>query len=316
MARYCCQRRSLHRFRSSARQCEGVADRIFLSALQREEGGKARSGEPPEEATLIALAVILGSLLIVALAELLRPRRRREFPALRRRLGNLGIWVFNVVLAAFVFGSPATFRTQLEAAFGLALPSWPIADAGASFIAAFLLLDLLQYAVHRCQHAAPFLWRFHALHHSDPDVDVTTSVRHHPVEYLIAAGIYWMAALALDIPAIVVVSHAVAVFAAASITHGNIRLPEWLERWLQPMLITIDLHRIHHSVSAAEANSNFGAVLSIWDRLFGTYAWIPRAQQERILFGVHELARVDGVRPSAMILTPWLLRRGAAGARD
>src|SRR5205807_1483517 len=101
----------------------------------------------------MSLAVIIGSLLAVALAELLRPRRRREFPALRRRLGNLGIWLVNVVLAAFVFAAPATFRPQFEAAFGLALPAWPIADAAVGFVVGFLLLDLLQYAIHRCQHA-------------------------------------------------------------------------------------------------------------------------------------------------------------------
>src|SRR5437660_11388661 len=99
----------------------------------------------------MSLAVIVGSLLIVALAELLRPRRRREFPALRRRLGNIGIWLLNVVLAGFVFASPATFRPQLEMVLRVDLPSWPIADAAVSFVAAFLLLDLLHYAVHRWQ---------------------------------------------------------------------------------------------------------------------------------------------------------------------
>src|SRR5438132_798935 len=214
----------------------------------------------------MSLAAIVGSLLIVALAELLRPRRRREFPALRRRLGNIGIWLLNVVLAGFVFAAPATFRPQLEAAFGLTLPAWPIADAALGFVVGFLLLDLLQYAIHRCQHAVPFLWRLHALHHSDPDVDVTTSVRHHPLEYL---------------------------FAAASITHGNTRLPDSVERWLQPVFITLDLHLVHHSLSPAEANANFGALFSIWDRLCGTYTRLPRAEQERIVFGVRELSRRD-----------------------
>src|ERR1700719_2523732 len=241
------------------------------------------------------------------MAELLWPRRGREFPALRRRLGNLGIWVVNVVLAGFVFMPPAATRAQLEAAFALALPSWPITDPLLGFLAGFLLLDLLQYAIHRCQHGVPFLWRLHALHHSDPDVDVTTSVRHHPIEYLIATGVYWLAALALGIPAIVVTSHAVTVFAAASITHGNTRLPQWLERWLQPVFITLDLHLVHHSMSSAEANANFGGVLSVWDRLFGTYTRLPRAEQERIVFGVRKLPRRDAVRPSAMLLTPWLL---------
>src|SRR5262249_20284031 len=162
-----------------------------------------------------------------------------EFPALRRRFGNIGIWLLNIVLATFTFAPPDTFRQQLETGFGVALPAWPIADGLLSLVAAFLLLDFLNYAVHRCQHSVPVLWRFHALHHSDPDVDVTTSVRHHPIEYLIAAGLCWVAVLALGIPAMIVLSHALAVFVAASLTHGNISLPEWLERLLRPVVITL-----------------------------------------------------------------------------
>jgi sterol desaturase/sphingolipid hydroxylase (fatty acid hydroxylase superfamily) len=257
----------------------------------------------------LSLVVIFGSLLAVALWEFCRPRRQREFPALRRRLGNLGIWLLNIVLVAFTFAPPDTFRPQLEAALGVALPSWPIANQWASFVAAFLLLDFLQYAMHRCQHAVPLLWRFHALHHSDPDVDVTTSVRHHPIEYLIAAAFYWLALLALDVPVAVVTSHGLAVFAAAALTHGNTRLPEWLERLLQPVVITLDLHLIHHSIAYEEANANFGAVLSVWDRLFHTFARLPRAQQDRMVFGVRELPRRECLKPSAMLLTPWRISR-------
>lgn len=258
--------------------------------------------------------MIVGSLLAVALWEFCRPRRQREFPALRRRLGNIGIWLLNIVLAAFTFAPPETFRPQLEAVLGVALPCWPIANHWSSFVAAFLLLDFLNYAVHRCQHAVPLLWRLHALHHSDPDVDVTTSVRHHPIEYLTAAGFYWLAVLALDIPVVVVATHALAVFAAAAVTHGNIRLPEWLERLLRPVVITLDLHLVHHSISYDEANANFGAVLSVWDRLFGTYVRLPRVHQERLVFGVRELPRRDCLKPSAMLLTPWILSRATVAA--
>jgi sterol desaturase/sphingolipid hydroxylase (fatty acid hydroxylase superfamily) len=115
--------------------------------------------------------------------------------------------------------------------------------------------------------------------------------------------------LALDIPVGVVVIHGLAVFAAAAITHGNVRLPEWLERLLQPVVITLDLHLIHHSISYEEANANFGAVLCVWDRLLGTYARLPRAQQDRIVFGVRELRRDDCLKPGAMLLTPWRLSR-------
>jgi sterol desaturase/sphingolipid hydroxylase (fatty acid hydroxylase superfamily) len=261
-----------------------------------------------EEAPL-TLLVIFGSLLAVAVWEFCRPRRQREFPALRRRLGNLGIWLLNIVLVAFIFAPPDAFRPQLEAVLGVGLPSWPIAEQWSSFVAAFLLLDFLVYATHRCQHAVPFLWRFHALHHSDPDVDVTTSVRHHPIEYVLASAVYWLTVIVLDIPAIVVLCHGLAIFGMAAVTHGNTRLPEWLERLLQPVVITLDLHLVHHSISYDEANANFGGVLSVWDRLFGTYARLPRAQQDRIVFGVRELPRRDCLKPSQMLLTPWRIAR-------
>jgi sterol desaturase/sphingolipid hydroxylase (fatty acid hydroxylase superfamily) len=257
----------------------------------------------------VTLAVVLGSLLLVALVELCQPRRRREFPALRRRLGNLGFWLLNLLLAGFVFAPPGTFRPQLEAALGVVLPAWPIADAALSFVAGLLLLDLMRYAVHRCKHAVPFFWRLHALHHSDPDVDVTTSVRHHPIEYLLGSAVYWLAVIALDIPATVWLTYSIAVFATEAIQHGNIRLPEGLERWLQPVLVTVDMHRIHHSVLFDQANSNYGAVLSVWDRLFGSYVRLSCEQQERIVFGVRELPRGDCLKPSAMLLTPWRIPR-------
>jgi sterol desaturase/sphingolipid hydroxylase (fatty acid hydroxylase superfamily) len=255
------------------------------------------------------LAVVVGSLLLVGLWELCRPRRRREFPALRRRLGNLGIWLVNLLLVTFTFAPPETFGPELQAKFGLALAAWPIADPWLGFVAGFLLLDFLQYAVHRCQHAVPWLWRFHALHHSDPDVDVTTSVRHHPIEYLLSAAVFWVAVLGLGIPPVVVLSQTLAAFAAAAVTHGNISLPEWLERLLRPVVITLDLHLVHHSIDFSRENWNYGAVLSIWDRLFGTYAQISRAQRERLVFGVRELPARQCLKFSAMMLTPWRLAR-------
>jgi sterol desaturase/sphingolipid hydroxylase (fatty acid hydroxylase superfamily) len=233
---------------------------------------------------------------------------------LRRRFGNIGFWILNLLLAALLLPPAGFVRPRIEALSGLPLPSWPIADAGLSFVAGFLLLDLMRYAVHRCEHAVPLFWRFHALHHSDPDVDVTTSVRHHPIEYVAASAVYWLAVLLLDVPVIVVVTHGLAVFGMASIQHANIRLPEWLERWLQPVLVTVDIHRIHHSVAFDQANSNYGAVLSVWDRLFGSFTRVTRAQHDSIVFGVRELPRRDGLKPTAMLLTPWRLGRIARTA--
>jgi sterol desaturase/sphingolipid hydroxylase (fatty acid hydroxylase superfamily) len=250
-------------------------------------------------------------LIIIAAWEFCGSRRRREFPALRRRVGNIGFWVLNLLLAACFFPQAASVRPHFEALSGIRFPIWPIADAALSLIVGFLLLDLVRYLVHRCEHAVPLFWRFHALHHSDPDVDVTTAVRHHPIEYLFASAVYWFALLVLDIPAVVVLSHGLATFATAAVQHGNIRLPERLERWMQPVLVTVDMHRIHHSVVFEQANSNYGAVLSIWDRLFGTYTRLSRPQHERITFGVRELPRRDCLKPTAMLLTPWRISRSA-----
>ena len=253
--------------------------------------------------------MILGSLLLVAVWEFCRPRRQRIF--LRCAGGSVisASGCSTLSSSHLSLHRSTHFGRNLQAALGVDSPFWPIGNPWVSFVSGFLLLDFLVYAVHRCQHAVPFLWRFHALHHSDPDVDVTTSVRHHPIEYVLAGAFYWLVMLALDIPVFVVSSHALAVFAAAAVTHGNTRLPGWLERILQPFVITLDLHLVHHSIAYDEANANFGGVLSIWDRLFGTLIKLPRSRQDRIVFGVADLPRRDGIKPGAMLMTPWILSR-------
>jgi hypothetical protein len=216
-----------------------------------------------------------------------RRRRKRKFPAVRRRAGNISFWLFNTTAAALVFTPPDQIRAP-----------WPLSPT-ASLVAGFLLLDLMIYAVHRTYHAVPALWRLHALHHSDPDVDWSTAVRHHPLEYLSAGAVYWLAILALGIPGPVVAFHGACVFVLAVATHGNVRWPAWLERGLAPIVITLYAHLEHHSIEVADVN--FGAVLSVWDRLFGTY----RRPSHEPVFGVRELTPCDACKPTEMLLTPF-----------
>jgi sterol desaturase/sphingolipid hydroxylase (fatty acid hydroxylase superfamily) len=169
------------------------------------------------------------------------------------------------------------FRPQLEAKLGSALPSWPIAKGWAAFVAAFLLFDLLRCLVHRCKHAVPFLWRFHTLHHSDPDVDVTTTVRLHPIEYHLNSSVFWLTVILFGIPGTAVLTYGLTSFAIEAVQHGNIRLPQRLDRWLQSALVTVDMHRIQHSVAFAQGSCNYATVFSIWDRLFRTYTRLTRA---------------------------------------
>jgi sterol desaturase/sphingolipid hydroxylase (fatty acid hydroxylase superfamily) len=239
----------------------------------------------------MTLAIIFGAFLVAALWELCRPRRDPEFPAWRRRLSNLGIWLLNIVAGALIFISPDSLRR-----------GWEVTPL--IFVTGFVALDALSYWLHRAQHALPWLWRLHALHHSDPDVDWTTSVRHHPVEFLTASAVFWFAVLVLRIPAAIVVAHGTAVFVLAVATHVNARWPQWLEWILRPVVITLDLHLVHHSVVPAEANANFGAILSVWDRLFGTFRPVGHVD----VFGVRELSRPEACRLITMLLTPWRIQ--------
>jgi sterol desaturase/sphingolipid hydroxylase (fatty acid hydroxylase superfamily) len=254
------------------------------------------------------LLVIFGSLAIVGLWEFFQPRRRREFPALKRRLANIGVWIANLVLVSLLLPKSAPWGPP-QLMPGTGLVPWPATSAALSLLAGFLILDCMHYWVHRAEHAVPLLWRFHALHHTDPDVDVTTSVRHHPIEYVAASFVYWTADVLLWIPASVVLVHALTVFAAASLQHGNIRLPGRVERLLQPLFNTLDLHRLHHSVKPAEANANYGAVFSVWDRAFGTLLRVGVAEHQQLVFGVGKVPRREGLSPTAMLLTPWRLDR-------
>jgi|SRR5215469_9363757 len=172
---------------------------------------------------------------------------------------NIGLWGTNLATAVLVM-------PRHRELFG------PLLDATGGF----LILDLLSYGIHRAQHAIPLLWSFHRVHHSDTAVGLTTAVRHHPAEFMSSGLAFWAAIAVLGVPVGVAATHSLATFALAVATHMRRAWPGWIERYLRPVLVTLDLHLTHHSADRQEANSNFGAVLSVWDRLFGTYREGPR----------------------------------------
>lgn len=197
----------------------------------------------------------------------------------RRRISNLTVWVLGLVLVGLVL-PPRT-----------AAASWSLP----ALIVTWLWLDLGAYLVHRAQHAVPWAWRLHALHHSDRHIDVTTALRLHPLEALAVGAFFWIATQ--GVPSSVVVAHASTLWALAALTHSNVVWPSWLERIARPVLVTPAVHRSHHSLD--QSNTNFGAVLSIWDRAFGTYA----KPLEGAAFGIagHEPAATV----TAMLLSPF-----------
>ena len=181
-------------------------------------------------------------------------------------------------------------------------------------IAGLLLLDLAVYGLHRLQHAVFPLWRFHAVHHSDTEMDASTALRHHPLAYLMVAVSVSVLFPLLGMPLWVFAVYGVVLFAAALFQHLNVRLPDRLERMLQLVIVCPDMHRLHHSTVPDHYNSNFGNVLSVWDRLFGTYRTVARHERDQISFGLG--AGLD--RPPGMLwpwTLPFILHRPARASR-
>jgi sterol desaturase/sphingolipid hydroxylase (fatty acid hydroxylase superfamily) len=162
-------------------------------------------------------------------------------------------------------------------------------------------LDASRYAAHVALHRVPALWRLHRVHHSDRAVDCSTSLRFHPLEALVTAGVQLVVVAALGAPVAAVIVCEAATILVGLFAHGNVRMPARVDAWLRRALVTPDMHRIHHSVDMRESNRNFGVVLSCWDWLFGTYVAQPTQGHDAIVLG---LAEIRDARASSL---GWLL---------
>jgi sterol desaturase/sphingolipid hydroxylase (fatty acid hydroxylase superfamily) len=186
----------------------------------------------------------------------------------------------------------------------LALPDW------LSLALAVLLLDLVIYLQHVMFHAVPALWRLHRMHHADLDLDVTTGARFHPIEILLSMGLKLAAVAALGAPALAVLVFEVLLNATAMFNHANLKIPVALDRVLRWVIVTPDMHRVHHSVVPRETNSNFGFNLPWWDRLLGTYRAQPAAGHEAMTIGLEAFRAPRDLRLDRMLVQPF---RGETG---
>jgi sterol desaturase/sphingolipid hydroxylase (fatty acid hydroxylase superfamily) len=244
----------------------------------------------PNEA-VIRLGFFFAILVAVALWELARPRRRLTTPKARRWLRNLGITVLNSALVRWLFPVLAMGMAALAETRGwgllnaYALPYW------LAVALAVVVLDFAIYLQHVIFHAVPALWRLHMVHHTDLDFDVTTGVRFHPLEILLSMAIKLAVVSVLGPPPLAVLIFEVALNGTSMFNHGNLRLPLGLDRVLRLLVVTPDMHRVHHSTVATETNSNFGFNLPWWDRLFGTYRAQPAAGHEDMMIGLEAYRR-------------------------
>jgi sterol desaturase/sphingolipid hydroxylase (fatty acid hydroxylase superfamily) len=234
----------------------------------------------------LRLGVFLAVLAAMAAWEIAAPRRRREIPRLLRWSNNLAIVALDTVIVRLGFPIAAVGLALHAQANGwgllpaLGLPDW------AAFLLALAALDLAIYLQHVMFHAVPALWRLHRMHHADLEFDVTTGLRFHPVEILLSMGIKLAAVAALGAPPLAVLAFEVLLNATAMFNHSNVAIPPAVDRWLRLLVVTPDMHRVHHSVIPAETNSNFGFNLPLWDRLLGTYRAQPLAGHEGMTIGL------------------------------
>ena len=254
----------------------------------------------------IRLGFFVGIFVLIAIWELVAPQRVLTVSKTIRWGSNIGLVVLNTVLLRLMFPLAAVGMAAFSAVNGWGLLNHFSVPFWIAVPLSVIAMDFVIWLQHVMVHAVPLLWRLHRVHHADPDYDLTTGARFHPIEIVLSMLIKFATIAVIGAPVLAVVIFEVLLNATAMFNHGNIRLPAKLDGALRWLLVTPDMHRVHHSVQDDECNSNFGFSLTWWDRLFGTYRAQARAPQDSMAIGIYghtdprEVARLDG-----MLLMPF-----------
>lgn len=235
----------------------------------------------------------------MALWEWFVPRRRLSVGRQPRWANNLGILAIDIITVRLLVPTTAVGVAMIASERGwglfpfLGLPYWE------ALVSGVITLDFAVYIQHRLFHYVPALWRLHRMHHADLDIDVTTGVRFHPLEILLSLAIKIAAVAVLGVPATAVLIFEVLLNATSMFNHSNVAIPQQLERIARWIVVTPQMHQVHHSIERAETDSNFGFNLPWWDRLFGTYRAKPKAGEDRMVVGLpifRDVAELNIVR--------------------
>lgn len=267
---------------------------------------------------IVRLSVFAAVFAVMALWEVLAPRRVQGIGRTHRWPGNLGVVVLDTILVRILFPTTAVGLALLAEAKGFGLFNFWLVAHWIAVVVSVVILDLVIYLQHVLFHAVPALWRLHRMHHADLEFDLTTGARFHPIEILLSMLIKLTVISAIGAPALAVLIFEVLLNATAMFNHSNVRLPAPLDRVLRWLLVTPDMHRVHHSVVVRETNSNFGFNLPWWDRLFGTYRSQPDAGHEGMTIGVSEIRDPAEQRLDRMLTQPFRLddKSYALGRRE
>lgn len=242
---------------------------------------------------------------VMAFWELTAPRRAPATSKPARWANNLGITLLDIVLVRLLFAAGAVRFAILARERGWGLLSLLEAPMWAKVVLGAVALDFAIYAQHNFFHFVPLFWRFHKVHHTDLDIDVTTGIRFHPLEMVLSMCIKIGAVFFLGAPPLAVLIFEVALNATSMFNHSNVRMPQGLDRLLRLFVVTPDMHRVHHSVIIKELNSNFGFNLPWWDRLLGTYRAQPSRGHEEMIIGLAGFREAKALNLWSLLALPF-----------
>ncbi len=235
---------------------------------------------------LVRMSAFVGILVLMATLEAVIPKRNREASRWIRWPNNLVLVALNTAVLRLLFPAAAIGIALYAQTQDWGLVNWFEIPGVFAVPLVVIALDCAIYVQHRVFHAVPVLWYLHRMHHADIDIDVTTGARFHPVEIVLSMLIKFAVILVLGAPAVAVLIFEVLLNATAMFNHANVNIPRGLDKWLRLIVVTPDMHRVHHSVVVEETNSNFGFNLPWWDRIFRTYIAQPKAGHKEMTIGL------------------------------
>ncbi len=263
-----------------------------------------------EESASLRLGIFCSVFVLVAVAELLWPRRPLTTSKKRRWFCNLSMIAIDTLAARLVLPLMPVAMAGLASEQGWGLlnhSDWPL---WFEYAVAILFLDLIIYFQHRGFHRIPLFWRFHRMHHTDLDLDVTSGHRFHPIEIIVSLLIKLVAVIIIGPSATAVVLFEIILNASSLFNHGNMRIPLSVDMWLRKFVVTPDMHRVHHSVYPGETDSNFGFNVPWWDLLLKTYRDQPRDGHLGMTIGLKEFRDEQKLGLVALLLLPFKSRNG------
>ncbi len=265
---------------------------------------------------LIRLLFFLAIFTLMALWEGFAPHRKRSVARWRRWPSNIGVVVVDTLLARILAPAGVVGFALFAQAQGwgflyhLGWPPW------VKFLIALLALDLAIYLQHRIFHYVPLLWRLHRMHHADLDVDITTGARFHPIEILLSLAIKFAVTVTVGPPALAVLIFEIVLNATSMFNHSNVLLPPPIDRVLRWLVVTPDMHRVHHSITRRETDSNFGFNFPWWDRIFRTYISQPEAGHKDMTLGIEQFRDAKELRLDRLLVQPFRSGRPKASPQS